>query len=184
MFPRCNLSTVSTGFLGHSFELPILTGWNQNIAEACVVSRIFRVIALFSVVLCPVSWSFTLHKCNLILVQDSREPQNLELFLCVIVPLWYFATCIPVAPVALNLVFIGSVQWDFSCLIGLLLPAPHTQAVLLDRKSKWSFFSFLSDHSSDLPVVQCLKIVVLYILSSPIVVYSGKTTSGAFTPSG
>lgn len=135
MFPRCNLSRFSARFLGHSFELPILTGWNPNIAEACVVSRIFRVIALFSVVvLCPVSWSFTLHKCNLILVQDSREPQNLELFLCVIVPLWYLATRIPVAPVALSLIFVGSVRLQLS---DWTSPAcTTTQAGLPDRKPR------------------------------------------------
>lgn len=139
MFPRCNLSRVSTEFLGHSFELSTLTGWNQNIAEACVVSRIFWVIAVFSVVvLCPVSWSFTWHKCNLLVILDRRlkgtsKPRAISLYDYSSLELCHMYSSCPSSPDS-DLCWLSSVRLQLS---DWTSPARTTsQTGLPDRKPR------------------------------------------------
>ena len=87
---------------------------------------------------------------------------------------------IPVASLALIMIFVDSVHWDFSPLLGLLLPIPQSKKYFQPESWGDNFLFSLNDQNHDLNVVQCLK-TVLYILSSSIVVYSGRTSPVAVT---
>lgn len=146
LFLRCIFSRVFAEFLGHSLELSTLIGQGQNIAESCVISRAFWVIALSTIVIfCPVSQSLTLHKCNFIFDHRFKgtSVQILELFLCVMIPLLHFAHIfqLPLSPSFWSLLPQFSetavLCLDFPCLY-------HSPKSTSSQKAEVTIFYFLS----------------------------------------
>lgn len=105
--------------------------------------------------------------------------QKLELFLCVIILLWYFALHIPIVSVARSLL----VQFSETLVLYLDFYLHQNRKSASGQKAEVIIFLIsLKDHIHTLSIVQCLKTVISFILSRPIVVYSGRTSTELVTP--
>ena len=146
-----------------------MTHQNFYISLFCVTSgNYFAYNSL--VVLFPGYCSFTLHVCNLGIQQKLKCTDYSTVFLssCLYSGTLFCNFFQPQPPWILTSVFV--IHQDF-CVLLQTLSLPHSLKCLSKQKSRgivWlsSFISFFRDHIPLLPVVQCLKTVVLYIFST------------------